>query len=203
LDFDELNGLLRPYAHELAHHGWEIVIPLPQNAGFDTIDKLLRWASRKGLVDFVQLFLAHGADVHSFSDEALRMASWNGREVVVQLLLAHGADVHANDDEPIRSTPYYGYSKVVELLLKHGANIHAKNDAALRGASEKGHVGNVKILLAHGAQPDKLMVLLAEESHFEIAKLLRARLSATNAKSPVSHRVEQNNNKYSFKPIFL
>lgn len=53
---------------------------------------------------------------------ALRWASKNGYKDVVELLLQSETDVHDSNDYVLRMASYHGYLEVVKVLLQHGAN---------------------------------------------------------------------------------
>jgi hypothetical protein len=80
-------------------------------------------------------------------NNALRWASRNGHTETVNLLLDRGADIHANNDGALRSASYHGHTETVKLLLDRGADIHADNDSALHWASYNGHTETVKTII--------------------------------------------------------
>ena len=103
------------------------------------------------LVDFIDIAIKHGADIHTNNDEALLRASYHGHLDVVKCLISNGADVHAENDNALINASSNGHLDVVEYLILHGANIHALNDYALCWISYYGYTAVLELLIKHGA----------------------------------------------------
>ena len=117
----------------------------------DYNDMALRWASKHGYYDIVDLLIRNGANIHALNDSALRSASINGHIDIVQLLINKGANLHANQDEALRRACRNGYISVVKILIENGADVRAKCDSAFRWASLNSHKDIVQLLSQNGA----------------------------------------------------
>jgi ankyrin repeat protein len=102
------------------------------------------------LVDFIDIAVIYGSDIHLYNDFALRWASKNGHLDIVECLIKHGANIHADNKCALIVASMRGYLNIVECLIKHGAaDIHHHNDRALKWASKHGHLAVVKCLIKH------------------------------------------------------
>ena len=120
--------------------------------------------------DYVELLIAHGADIDSLDEEGLTplLAAVEGGSLEgVEDLLVAGADVNVGDREygatPLMVAAFDGRSEIVQRLLEAGAavNAHARGNTegegagwtALIAAASEGHVDVVAQLLGAGADP--------------------------------------------------
>jgi hypothetical protein len=111
---------------------------------------ILKYASRCGYKDVVDLLLKHKANVHVDFEYPLRYSSAKGHMNIVALLLQHKADIHENNFA-LGWASHYGHIGVVDLLLQQKANVHAYNNNAIVLASQNGHTNVVDLLLQHKA----------------------------------------------------
>lgn len=117
---------------------------------------------------------------------ALHLASEHNRVDFVELLIAHGADIDAASDgrwTPLINAAEKGHTAVVAKLLAAGANVNAElstHMTALHMASFNGHEVVVKLLLerpeANLARKDQFertpMICAAERHHNGIVQML-------------------------------
>lgn len=112
------------------------------------------------------LLLAHGADVHAWSENESRNQPLHaatagspkaGIPAIAALLLAHGADVNARQHggwTPLHAAADDGPLDLITLLLDAGADVNAANDygeTALSLARKHDRAAAVALLQARGA----------------------------------------------------
>ena len=125
----------------------------------------LRFASKNGDIDMVEVLLTRGAqidlqDSNHLGSSALYEASSNGHIDVVELLLKHGANIDIqknNGTTPLFIACEKGHFKVAELLIEKGANVNLQmNDGltTLLIALDRGHEEVAKLLIKNGVQVD-------------------------------------------------
>jgi hypothetical protein len=128
------------------------------------------------LVDFIDIAIKYGADIHYDDNDALCRASYHGRLDIVERLIKYGADIHSNNNYALVWTSSNGHLPVVECLIKHGAHINARNDLALRWASKWGHLDVVECLINNGSNihacNDYAFRLAYENGHSDIVECL-------------------------------
>jgi TolA-binding protein len=120
----------------------------------------LHTAASSGYKDFVELFLAKGADVNAKNEDGytpLHRAAEQGEKDVAELLLAKGADVNAKNKSgstPLSMAANRGNKDVAELLLAKGADVNAINNywwTPLHKAADSGRKDIAELLLSKGA----------------------------------------------------
>ncbi|MDR1925635.1 MAG: ankyrin repeat domain-containing protein [Planctomycetaceae bacterium] len=113
-----------------------------------------------GLVDSVNTFIAHGADVNA-KDKALgltpmHVAAMKSKRKVLDCLFSKGADVNARDIN--WNTPLHAALKadadvkIVKWLIAHGADVNALTLAALTPLLMTRDNETRRILIKHGAK---------------------------------------------------
>ena len=76
-------------------------------------------------VEFLNVFLEHGADLNLKDKSAVQYAVYNHRKIeFLEFLLEKGADINACNSAALRSAVGIRHFKVVKFLIDHGANIN-------------------------------------------------------------------------------
>lgn len=140
----------------------------------------LKMATKRGLVDIIELLISHGAEVNTKienDDSALHEAVvslYNSSQKAVEFLIENGADINAkgfhgktplhlaSEGQPVLhyEKPHLLYYKpvdesIVEYLLKEGAEVNAMDDQGLTPldyAVKNGHTKIIEILHKFGAK---------------------------------------------------
>ena len=68
----------------------------------------------------------------------------------IDIAINNGANIHFENDLALRLASHNGHLEVVKYLISRGANVHARNDLALRHASDNVHLDIVECLIANG-----------------------------------------------------
>jgi ankyrin repeat protein len=145
----------------------------------------LCYASMKGYIDLVYLFLSKDGDASTNDNLPICSASEQGHFEIVSLLLTNKADVNARDNAPIQVASANGHLCVVKLLLAYEACASANGNAPIYFASMNGHLSVVELLLSHKAcasSNDNLPIYRASvNKHFDVVKLLLSHGADPNA----------------------
>jgi hypothetical protein len=161
------------------------------------INKLILHEPLIPIVDFINIAVKYGAEIHIKNDLALCWASERGHLDIVKCLLSHGADIHSNNDHALRYASNNNHLDVVKYLIANNANIHASKDAAFRWASEKGHLAIVECLIKYGADINVLnnypLILASENGHLAVVKCLIANGADIHAKNDYALRCASEN----------
>ena len=126
--------------HTAAYHGYDHIIQILLDSGFDINDQgERRWgsalcaASSHGHAKVVKILLDRGVDVDFQSYlyvNALEKSSHSGNKEVVQLLLDRGADVNAAQSRDfgsaVQQASASGYKEIVQMLLDRGADVNTQ-----------------------------------------------------------------------------
>lgn len=112
------------------------------------------------LVEFVDVLIAHGADVNRKTGEGrsyatpLNYAVASNNIPVAKLLIAHGADVEGGGSSPLSGAATV---EMAQLLIDSGAGVNTRSTAGWYPLHSAAHRGNIQVtnyLLARGANPN-------------------------------------------------
>ena len=116
----DINGTFKVRGEEIGHWEKDKIIEITP----------LYYASFKGYVEIVQIFLNYGVDINKgwidVRATPLGVAGLNGHLGVVKLLIENGADINKSTNigwTPLNSAVYKGHLEVVKLLIENGADI--------------------------------------------------------------------------------
>jgi len=129
----------------------------------------LVWALQRKQWDWIEILLAHGADINFPSPSGyapLHMVAMKGDKPIAELLISKGANINSKTykwlETPLHLAAQSGNFEVAKVLIAHGAIIEAEDcnhftalhRAAGGGNWEKvseGHLKIVQLLIANGA----------------------------------------------------
>lgn len=112
------------------------------------------------LVEFVDVLIAHGANVNRKTGEGrsyatpLNYAVASNNLPVAKLLIAHGADVEGGGSSPLSAAATV---EMAQLLVDNGAGVNTRSTAGwypLHSAANRGNIKVTNYLLARGANPN-------------------------------------------------
>lgn len=160
-------------------------------------DLLMDWASLKGYLELVKLFIERGAKVN---DELLSKWFYNsiksGNISLINFFIEkgvklnqgildnclYGANINNSRIMPYMCMPHCGNLENIKYLISKGANVSRMNDNGLYDATFYGKIDIVKFLLENGANPNNKLSngmtplygasIVGGSSCFDCAKLL-------------------------------
>ncbi|KAI8834871.1 ankyrin repeat-containing domain protein [Chytridium lagenaria] len=146
-------------------------------------DCAIRWASRNGHSEIVQILLDVGSqestNLANYEDEKVGRAGLTREQLdSIRRRRSVKCDPSADDNDAIRWACLEGHTEVVRCLLDSGrVDPSAEKSEALRWACRNGHKGIVQLLLATGkvdvsAEDYEALKWAARNGHSEMVELL-------------------------------